>query len=74
VSKVSINGAGHAIEVQHDGGDLAYVIGKAQKLWEDTRQPEQGGAASYGFASEREQRKDGFTWRLGEGGQPAVKP
>jgi hypothetical protein len=50
------------------------VIEKAQKLWEDTRQPEQAGAASYGFTSEREQRRDGYTWRLGEGGQPTVKP
>ncbi len=36
MSRVSINGDGHQIEVQHDGTDLVYVIEKAQKLWAET--------------------------------------
>lgn len=69
-ARVSINGAGHQVDVQHDGGDLSYVVEKAQKLWEDTRQPEEGGA-SFGFAAERQTQSSG-RW-LGRGDQPAVK-
>jgi hypothetical protein len=68
---VSISGRGHQIDVQHDGGDLTYVIEKAQKLWDDTVQPEETGGASYGFQGERQHNSNG--WRLGQGDQPAVK-
>jgi hypothetical protein len=60
VTKVSINGGGHYVEVDHEGADLSYVVEKAQKLWNETRQPE---------------RSAGFSLSAANGHQPlVVKP
>lgn len=72
MTKVNINGSNHQVEVDHDGGDLTYVVEKAQKLWNDTKPSDRPGPA-YGFTAEREQRAGGFAWNMGEGDQPAVK-
>lgn len=72
MSQVHISGAEHTVTVTHDGGDLAYVIEKAQKLWDDTRPPDRGAGPAYGFTPEREQRSNGFAWQMGRGEQPAV--
>ena len=37
MTRVNINGAGHQVEVDHDGADLTYVVEKAQKLWTETK-------------------------------------
>ena len=34
LSRVEINAGGRHIIVDHDGTDLAYVVEKAEKLWE----------------------------------------
>lgn len=73
VSQVHISSQTHTVTVNHDGGDLSYVVEKAQKLWDDTKPPEAGTGPAYGFSMEREQRRDGFLRHIGEGVQPVVK-
>jgi hypothetical protein len=51
VTRVNINGAGHQVEVDHDGSDLSYVIDKAQKLWNETK-PADRSAAAIGFSAQ----------------------
>jgi hypothetical protein len=51
VTRVNINGQDHQVEVQHDGGDLAYVIEKAQKLWQDTKSDPKPGPA-FGYSAQ----------------------
>jgi hypothetical protein len=73
MTRVNINGAGHQVEVQHDGGDLAYVIEKAQKLWDDTKPPDgrvgPGGAGQMiGFAAQPREWAD-----LRDGERPVVR-
>lgn len=53
MSQVHISSQEHTVTVNHDGGDLAYVIEKAQKLWDDTRPPERGPGPAIGFSAER---------------------
>lgn len=74
MTKVNINGAGHQVEIDHDGGDLSYVVEKAQKLWDETKPPNRMMGPAYGFSMEREQRREGFAWNMGQGDQPVVKP
>jgi hypothetical protein len=74
MTQVHISSQAHTVTVNHDGGDLAYIIEKAQKLYEDTKPPESPAGPAFGFSAERDHRRDGFAWNLGEGGQPAVKP
>jgi hypothetical protein len=74
MSQVHISGANHTVMVTHDGGDLTYVIEKAQKLWDDTKPPERGPGPAVGFQAEREYRRGGFEWNMGAGGQPVVAP
>ena len=74
MSQVHISSNTHTVTVNHDGGDLSYVIDKAQKLWDDTKPPETKPGPAIGFQAEREYRRDGYAWNMGEGGQPAVKP
>jgi hypothetical protein len=52
VIRVNINGEGHQVEVQHDGGDLTYVIEKAQKLWDETKAPEPSPGPAFGYTSQ----------------------
>jgi len=72
MSRVHINRGDHAITVDHDGGDLAYVIEKAQKLWDDTRPAEQPPGPAFGFQAERNYSRPGFAWDMGRGEQPEV--
>jgi hypothetical protein len=37
MSKIQISGLEHTVEITHDGGDLVYLIERAQKLWADTK-------------------------------------
>lgn len=70
MSRIHINGQGHEVTVEHDGAELAYVVEKAQKLWQDTREQDKPYAA-YGFTNEREGRTDRYRWGLGAQGGPA---
>jgi hypothetical protein len=54
VSRVEINGAGHQVVIDHDGHDLAYVVEKAQKLWETTQGEQPPPGSAYGFSTERD--------------------
>lgn len=74
VSQVHISNQEHTVTVTHDGTDLAYVIEKAQKLYEDTKPPAAPRGPAAGFSAEREHRPDGFAWRVGKGEQPQVTP
>lgn len=59
MSRIEINAGGRHIIVDHDGGDLAYVIEKTQKLWETTEtaaQPSPG--PGFGFQAERKAQWD----------------
>lgn len=49
MTKVSINGGGHQVEVDHEGHDLTYVVEKTQKLWNETRSPQRG--AGFGLSA-----------------------
>lgn len=49
MSQVHIGGPEHTVTVDHNGGDLAYVIEKAQKLWDDTRPPQRDVLKALGF-------------------------
>lgn len=51
MTRVNISGSNHQVEVQHDGADLAYVIEKAQKLWNETA-PAEPSAPAYGFTAQ----------------------
>lgn len=53
MSQVHISNQAHTVTVNHDGADLAYVIEKAQKLYEDTRPSEPTPGSAVGFGSER---------------------
>lgn len=59
MTKINISGPNHTVEVQHDGGDLTYVIEKAQKLFDDTR-PTERGLTAYGFSMERQPQSNGW--------------
>lgn len=74
MSQVHISSDIHTVTVNHDGADLSYVIEKAQKLYEDTKPTSPPPGPAIGFSAERDHRRDGFAWNIGEGGQPAVKP
>lgn len=52
MTQIKISGQGHEVVIDHDGGDLAYVVEKAQKLWDDTKSHEVK-SAGFGFLSER---------------------
>jgi hypothetical protein len=72
VSQVHISRHDHTVTVNHDGGDLAYVVEKAQKLWDETRPPEQSPGPAFGFQAERAHGRGGFAWGMKRGEQPAV--
>jgi len=74
VTQVSISTGQHQVTVNHDGGDLTYVIEKAQKLFADTKPVDPPAGPAYaGFALERRPDDAGFAWRLGDGQQPPVR-
>lgn len=72
MSQVHISGGDHTVTVSHDGGDLGYVIEKAQKLWDDTRPAQRQPGPAFGLEAERSGRRDGFARDMGKGDQPAV--
>lgn len=51
MTQVSISAADHTVTVNHDGGDLTYVIEKTQRLWDETRAAIRPGPAT-GFTSQ----------------------
>ena len=51
-SQVSITTEGHSVTVNSDVNDLAYVVEKAQKLWEDTRADPSPAGPAVGFTSQ----------------------
>lgn len=53
MSRIEINGGGRHVIVDHDGGDLSYVIEKAEKLWRDTESPDKPSGPAFGFQAER---------------------
>lgn len=69
MTQVHISGPAHTVTVDHDGDNLDYVIGKAQKLWDDTRPPNPTpGPGSYGFTGQidnqyNHDRQQGSMWR-----------
>lgn len=76
MTQVHISSAAHTVTVNHDGDNLDYVIGKAQKLWDDTRPPEASPGPAYGFTGQidgqyNHDRQQGSMWRpvRAEGGQ-----
>lgn len=58
MSQVHISGPTHTVTVSHDGGDLSYIVEKAQKLWDDTRPAANGTGPAYGFSIERDRGLD----------------
>jgi hypothetical protein len=52
MTKVNINGANHQVEVDHDSGDLGYVIEKAQKLWEATKPGDRSLGPAFGYSTQ----------------------
>lgn len=70
MSRVHISRHDHTITVDHDGGDLASVIEKAQKLWDETKPTDRAGPA-FGFQAERAYRPSGWA-DLRSGEQPDV--
>lgn len=54
MSRVHISSTEHTVTVDHDGGDLTYVVEKAQKLWDDTKPSERGVGPAVGFSMERD--------------------
>lgn len=71
MTRVHISRHDHTVTVDHDGGDLTYVVEKAQKLWDDTKPAHQAGPA-FGFQAERANGRGGFAWEMGKGEQPGV--
>lgn len=54
MSQVHISSQTHTVTVNHDGGDLSYIVEKAQKLWDDTKPPETTPGPAYGFTSQQD--------------------
>lgn len=52
MSQVHISSPSHTVTVNHDGGDLAYVVEKAQKLWQDTKGDQPSPGPGIGFTSQ----------------------
>jgi hypothetical protein len=52
MTQVNISSPIHTVTVNHDGDNLDYVIGKAQRLWEETRPAELPTVPGLGFTSQ----------------------
>ena len=75
--RVNINGANHQVEIQHDGSDLAYVVEKAQKLWDETRPADGEPRGAYGFQAQvnlPSNRSQYGAASFRHGNQPVVEP
>lgn len=53
MSRIEIRDGDRHVIVDHDGGDLAYVVEKAEKLWKATEGPEKSQGPAYGFQADR---------------------
>lgn len=71
MTQVHISRHDHTVTVNHDGGDLAYVIEKAQKLWDDTKPTTSTAGPAFGFQAERTYSGGGYA-DMRHGEQPAV--
>lgn len=75
MTRVNINGEGHQVEVNHDGADLAYVIEKAQKLWNETKPAPEPPGPAYGFSAQVKlpSNRSEYRWAdMTEGQRPVV--
>lgn len=52
MTQVHISSTNHTVTVNHDGGDLSYIIDKAQKLWDETKSAEPPAGPGIGFTSQ----------------------
>jgi hypothetical protein len=52
MTQVHISNPTHTVTINHDGTDLAYVVDKAQKLWDDTTGIEPPAGPGIGFTSQ----------------------
>lgn len=53
MSRVEINAGGRHIIIDHDAGDLSFVVDKAEALWKTTATPEEPPGPAYGFQADR---------------------
>lgn len=53
MSRIEINAGGRHVIVDHDGGDLAYVIEKTEALWRTTETPQVSPGPALGFQAEK---------------------
>ena len=77
MTRVNINGAGHQVEVDHDGADLAYVVEKTQKLWDDTKPDTKGGGPAFGYSAQANIHVNGGAYNpasFRHGERPVVEP
>lgn len=59
MTQVHISGPNHTVTVNHDGGDLTYVIEKTQKLYDETKPVDRSLGPGYaGFQQERKGQWD----------------
>lgn len=75
MTTVNINGSGHQVEIEHDGGDLGYVIEKAQKLWNETKPKDVGTGPAFGYSAQVKLHSNGSTYQpasFGHGDRPVV--
>lgn len=76
MTKVNINGANHQVEIEHQGGDLAYVVEKAQKLWDDTKPEDKGTGPAFGYSAQVKLTTNGSQYGPGSfrhGDRPVVE-
>lgn len=71
MSRVHISRHDHTVTVDHDGGDLTYVVEKAQKLWDETRPAADRAGPAFGFTADRSYSVGGYA-DMRHGEQPAV--
>jgi hypothetical protein len=68
VTQVHISSPNHTVTVNHDGDNLDYILGKAQRLWDETRPPDTSPGPAYGFTAQidsqyNHDRQQGSMWR-----------
>lgn len=76
MARVHINGGNHQVEIQHDGSDLAYVVEKAQKLWDETKPADSSGPA-FGFQAQVKLKTNHSEYgraSMKHGERPVVEP
>lgn len=71
MSRVHISRQDHTVTVDHDGADLAYVVEKAQKLFDETKPAPAVPGPAFGFQADRSYGGAGYA-DMRHGEQPAV--